>query len=207
MSALMNQAARPPYVIFATRTKEDRTATLQKGHYVSTGYDVAIVRQAGNKDSIEVEVGEWFTRISKIPDYAPWLDGFRTAYELWKKGQTAPLEGTAIKDWGVLSPEIRELLLGLTIHTVEDLAVANEATLQRIGIGAREWKLKAMAWLEAANDLGSVSQEVVNLRELVREQSVQLAAVRSELAVMNMQARASNPPPVRPPATEPDAFA
>lgn len=175
MSVSLQLEGRPPYVTFHQMQVEDRAATLREGRYMTRTIDVARVRQSGSKDHTEIETADWFERISKNPNYrAEWVDGFRKAYQLWKQGQEAPLNGTPIREWGVVSPDIRDMLLQLTICTVEDLATANESVLLRIGMGARELKQKAQKWLETSKDVGAVAAQNAAL-------AVENAAIKDEI--------------------------
>lgn len=171
----LQEGGRPPYVIFKKSQVEDRAASMREGHYVARTIDVVVVRQSGSKDSLEIETNDWLERISKNPGYPrEWVDGFRKAYELWKQGQDAPLNGSPIREWGAISPEQRDMLLQLTICTVEDLAGANESTLLRIGMGARELKQKAQKWLETSKNVGAVAAQNAAL-------AVENAAIKDEI--------------------------
>lgn len=219
MSVGLQQGGRPPYVTFKKGQVEDRTATMAAGHYVSRTVDYAIVRQSGDKNSNETEVGEWLDRISRNPGYPrEWVDGFRKAYELWKNGQDAPLNGYPIREWGGISPDQREMLLQLTVCTVEDLAAANESTLQRIGMGSRELKQKAQAWLDTSKNVGKVVEQIGAVQVENAELKRQIEELRAFVKQQNGQplTQAGNPrylPPaltagvnVPAPAPEEDPF-
>jgi hypothetical protein len=70
-----------------------------------------------------------------------------------------PLDGEAIKGWGVISPAQQANLIAINIRTVEDLAAVNDEGLKRIGMGAGELRDKAKAWLSQLADKGPLTQE------------------------------------------------
>lgn len=186
--AQLQPEGRPPYVVFKKGTVEDRAASIALGRYSTKSIDWAVIRQSGSKDSVEIEANDWLDRISKNPGFArEWVDGYRKSYELWKQGQEAPLMGTPIREWGVISHEQRDMLIQLTICTVEDLAAANESALARIGMGARELKQKAQAWLETSKNVGAV---VAQNAALV----VENAAIRDEIEKLKKHIYANQAP-------------
>lgn len=186
MSAVgLLQGGRPPNVKFTQEAVEDRVESERQGKYVARNVDTVTVWQAGSKDSTPFDATDWLDRISKNPGYPrEWVDGFRKAYDMWKHGIEAPLNGTPIRDWGSISPNQREHLLHLTIYTVEDLAAANESTLQRIGMGGRELKQKAQTYLDTANNVGKVAAQnsalAVQNAELVRQMAELRAFVHAQ---------------------------
>ena len=164
--------ARPPYVVFETKAMEDRAASIEKGHYVTKDVHFAVVTPQGSKDRMEREVVGWFENLEQQSQEGrfprEWLKEFKLAYEAWKEGRELPLSGTPILTWPVASPAQVKQLLDLRIKTVEDLGAANEETINRMGMGGRALKDKAVSWLTAAKSTGKVTEE--------------LAALRSELA-------------------------
>jgi hypothetical protein len=51
----MADELKPPYVRFEVRSVEDRTASIESGHYVGKDVIFAIVTPAGTRDRIERE--------------------------------------------------------------------------------------------------------------------------------------------------------
>lgn len=159
---------RPPYVTFEVRAIEDRNASIEAGHYVANDVDFALITPMGSKDRVERVVSEWFAKLAedvRNQRFDPaWLSAFKEAYKAWKEDREVPVDGTAILTWPVLSPSQVKSLLDCHIRTVEDLAVANEEALARIGMGGRALKQKAEEWLKSAKTIGVRSEEVVALK-------------------------------------------
>lgn len=160
--------ARPPYVTFEVRPVEDRNATLEAGHYVAKDVTYALITPQGSKDRFEREVDDWFVNLQQQVQegrFDPtWLQRYRDTYKMWKEGQEAPLTGSPVTNWPVLSPSQVKMLQGANVRTIEDMAAANEETLGRLGMGARALKQKAVDWLASANDVGKLAEEVNALR-------------------------------------------
>lgn len=173
--------ARPPYVTFEFRAEEDRAASIEAGHYVSKDVPFVLVTPMGSKDRHESPADEWFAR--REQDAAEgrftreWLSAFKGAFAEWKAGREIPLNGTSVANWPVASPSQVKMLLDLKVRTVEDLAEANEETLNRLGMGGRTLKQKAQDWLASANDMGKVSEQLSGLRadnEALKQRNEQL---------------------------------
>jgi vacuolar-type H+-ATPase subunit E/Vma4 len=93
------------------------------------------------------------------------------------------------------------MLLELRVLALEDLAQANEDLLQRIGMGARSLKQRAIDWLQAKSDHGPLVTKVDALQQALtgmEERVKNLTAVNEELQ-RQLLSRAvhSESPPVR----------
>lgn len=174
---------RPPYVTFEFRAEEDREASIAAGHFVSRDIAYALITPMGSKDRIERVAEEWLAKLAvdvqenRFP--SEWLRAFRGAFEDWKAGRAPPVSGTAIENWPPASPSQVKTLLDLKVRTVEDLSVANEETLARIGMGGRGLKQKAIDWLASAKDVGKLAEELSALRAQnsdLRERNASLEA-------------------------------
>lgn len=160
--------ARPPYVTFEVRAEEDRTASIEVGHYVAKDVTYAMITPQGSKDLIERQVDDWFANLKQqvIEGRFPqeWLTHFQSSYKAWQEGREIPLTGHAIVNWPAVSPAQVKQLQQAHILTVEDLASANEETVGRLGMGARALKQRAVEWLAAAKDTGKIAEEVAALK-------------------------------------------
>lgn len=159
---------RPPYVRFEVRAEEDRQASIEAGHYVGKDVNYVLITPMGSKDCIERQAEEWFAKLKQDVSEGrcprEWLSGFEAAYKDWKDGREAPVTGTPITDWPPASPSQVKTLLSLHVRTVEDLAVANEEVLARVGMGGRALKQRAVEWLASASSTGKASEQVAALK-------------------------------------------
>jgi hypothetical protein len=117
------------------------------------------------------------------------LPGLEEALERFKKDQ-APAEGsgTPLAEWPALGVSQVADLRGLNIHFVEQLAAADDAALQRIGMGARALQLKAKAFLEVAKGQAPLDKLIERNTELER----QMALMQQQMAEFKAQQEASN---------------
>lgn len=186
---VMPSDPRPSYVQFEVRSVEDREQTIKRGHWVGKDIIFAIITPQGSKDRIERVAEDWFRSLRQQVDEQrfprKWYDQYRAAYEAYLKDEEPPLDGTPIRNWPVISPSQYKLLRDLRILCVEDLAVANEETLSRIGPGGRALKDKAKSWLDSAKGIGMQVEEAERLRidnENLRGQVEELLFKNQELA-------------------------
>lgn len=160
--------ARPPFVSFEAKAIEDREATIASGYYQTKEVDYALITPQGSKDRIERNAGEWFVNLRQMVQEErfprEWLRHFEESYKAWKEGRELPLTGTPILTWPVLSPGQIKSLLEINIRTVEDLAIANEESIMRLGMGGRALKDKATSWLSAASSLGKTTEAMADLK-------------------------------------------
>jgi len=160
--------ARPAYVSFEVRADEDRDASIAAGHYVAKDVDYVLVTPMGSKDRIERIASEWLVKIQqdvtegRLP--REWSHAYQEAYKAWKAGCEVPLTGTAIENWPPASPAQIKMLRSLQLRTVEDLAAANEEVINRIGMGGRALKQRAVDWLASSAGSGRISEELSALR-------------------------------------------
>lgn len=165
--------ARPAYVRFVKQAFEDRAASLSAGHSVSKDVVMAHITSPGSRDTVVRNAAEWLAyladqvRDERFPD--EWYQGYKRAYERFLEGEELPPEGTPIKTWPVLTPAQIQNLIAHNIYTVEDLASINEEAKAGIGMGAIELQKKAQNWLQAANDVGKVTQKITALEIQVKQ--------------------------------------
>lgn len=159
---------RPALVRFYLVTMEDKAATLKAGHYVAKDVEFVDVLQPFSKDKVTKKVASWIVEIAdkarngRIPEQ--WQEGYKEKLAKWRAGQEAPLDGTPIRGWPVISPALQETLIHLNILTVESLAIINDDGQRMIGMGALDLKNKANAWLSQRSDKGPLTIEVAALK-------------------------------------------
>ena len=169
--SLFQDNARPPYVIFETRSMEDRDASIAKGCRIDREVDWVTIRQVGAKDTVEKEVSVWLETLDKDPYLKPeWVAGYKNAYKAWKEGHEPTPDGTHVSQWPAINKAQASLLIAADIRTVQDLAVANEPALARVGLGARELQQKAQKWLKVAGDTGKAAEELTAMQAKAQAQ-------------------------------------
>ncbi len=191
------QKERPAYVTFVKRAVEDRDATIASGMYTPKDVDFVIITPPGSKDRIERNAEEWFVQMreqvaqQRLP--REFLSLYKEAYEEWKATGEVPVNGTYIKNVALFSPAQIEMLLQANLKTVEDLAVATEEAIARLGMGGRAMKKQAESYLASAKN-GAPAAQLTALQlenEELRKSNEALAKQVEQLA-MQMKQFAAN---------------
>lgn len=182
---ITDRQERPPYVVFEVRTVEDKKEGLRLGRYVARDVDYALVTPAYTKDCVVNTVDRFFlnaesnAKNNRIPN--EWLEAWRKMYAAWKNGQEMPLDGTPIKGWGVISPAQQEMLIRMSVHTVEDLAGINDEGMRRYGMGGLDLKNKAKNWLASIKDHGPTTMKLSALEKENENLTVELNSLKEKM--------------------------
>jgi hypothetical protein len=177
------QKERPPYVTFEVRPVQNGEKSQAEGRVVYEDVDYALITPVGGKDQIEWPVEKWMKYSAKQVEEermpATWLTHFQAIYSAWKQGQEAPVNGLSVKMWPLATPSDVKHLLAANVLTVEDLAVANEQTLMRIGMGSRTLKQKAEAYLKSA-ETGKTAEVISRLEDSYTAAALRIEALERE---------------------------
>lgn len=184
---------RPAYVRFKRIAVEDKAATLKEGRFVARDVDFALITPPYSKDVVEIKVTQWLTNLEqdvrndRIP--LQWADAYRKAYTAFQNGQEQPLNGTAIRGWGVISPGQQETLIRMNVLTVEDLAGINDEGMRRIGMGGTDMKNKARAWLAQLADKGPLTLENAAQKQRIELLEANQATMERRIAELTAQVK------------------
>jgi len=99
--------------------------------------------------------------------------------------------GTPLDQWPQITRSQADELRGLKFHTVESIADCSDQQLQRIGMVAgmspHNFRIKAKAFLNLANDSAEVAQREAELQALREENDKIKAETEAKLAAMQEQ--------------------
>lgn len=178
MVSMFQNAPMMPHLTFFEESVEDRTLSLEAGRRISKSVDMVTVKQPGSKDDVTWEAVQWLARLPQNPNWKPeWIDRAKLMYRQFKEGLEITQIGTHIRMWPPISKAEAETLIAAGLRTVEELAAANEQVIGRIGIGGRDMKQRAQAWLDSAAKDGRGAAELAVLRDQNAKQSEQIAAL------------------------------
>ncbi len=111
-------------------------------------------------------------------------------YRLFKEGLEQVADGMPIKEWPPLTPAQVKTLESLNIRTVEQLAGLSDTALTTVGMGGRQLRDKAAAWLQNAAD-GKPLAEALAAREQVeaklQAQDAQIAEMQAVIRRLEAQ--------------------
>lgn len=196
--------AKPPYVMFEYRPVEDRTETIAQGRPIYKDVAYAIITPAGSKDRIPKVAEEWLQSIKALArqEQYPlaWVDHYSRLYDHWVNGEELPETGLSVKNWPLATPSEVKALLEQSVRTVEDVAVMNEETMTRLGMGGRRLKQRAQEFLKAASGPGAQSAEVTALKAENEQLKLTVANLTDSVKAMTekmdeLMKAASAPPP------------
>lgn len=97
---------------------------------------------------------------------------FPREYAAFKKGEERAAIGTPIEEWTAISRSRAAELKSSNIFTVEEYADVQDGQLVKLGMGAREEREKARAFISTAKDgadVGAMAAELARLKELVEK--------------------------------------
>jgi hypothetical protein len=158
---------------------------------------------------IKIDMCRWVKRgapgsgvvqsVAKLKMSREYWDVIGPFYEAWKKGHETPVDGTPLSAWPGCRPEDAERLNMMRIYTVQDVGAMTDGDLDRLGMGAREMKAKALAFLRAG-DAAKLALESEDLKRQLEEARSELQeamqAIRELKAKVNIE-EPDNPAPRR----------
>lgn len=190
----MSDAPKPPYVQFEVRPVEDREASIEAGKTVYKDEIFAIVTPAGTRDRLEKIASEWIANLwegakqERIP--SAWPEAYEQKLKSFLQNKEVPVDGTALEVMTTLTPAQVKNCLNANIRTVEDLAEATEEAMTRIGMGGRDLKQKAQAWLDTAGKQGKAAQELNHLRVENDSQKTQINEMSETIKLLTAKVEA-----------------
>ena len=154
-------------VEFFVRAVENQRKTKAEGRPIYDDREYVRIRfPADNKREHVAPAHElhYVTHLKKQMTYA---QRFQGAYEAFKKDHTAEyVEGTPLSELPILTEGKRKELRAQNIRTVEQLAGLPDASMKRLGMGARDLVEAAQTFLKNAAGLSEVKALKARIAEL-----------------------------------------
>jgi hypothetical protein len=177
------------YVEFELRAEEDRNETMKVGHPVFHDIEIAIITMPGGNLVVDKVVSAELLNEWKrgIPGRKPPSPFATAAYEAWKDGREAPVNGIDLKNWPGVTPAQLKMCQGCNIRTVEDLAESNADSIRKMGMGGVALKDKAISYLKSAGlnknseEVSALKVEMEALREAVTKRDAQIEKLMEQL--------------------------
>lgn len=215
MTIGLQQGARP-HVRFEVRSEEDRNASIEEKKKVYRDVDWVIITPVGGKDYVENRAEQWLANISDramVGQYdAEWVEHFKRMYAMFKQGKDLPVDGTSLKMLTTLfSPAEIQNCLAANVHTLEQLADANEEALSRLPMIGRALKTRAQEAIRLGEGKGdSLKLEALQiendqLKQQVAEQQQKLATLAEIVTELQTKAALGEAPARRGRAAQSEA--
>ena len=177
------------YVEFELRAEEDRNESMKTGYPVFHDIEIAIITMPGGNLVVDKVVSAELLNEWKrgIPGRKPPSPFATAAYEAWKDGREAPVNGIDLKNWPGVTPAQLKMCQGCNIRTVEDLAESNADSIRKMGMGGVALKDKAISYLKSAGlnknseEVSALKVEMESLREAVTKRDLQIEKLMEQL--------------------------
>jgi hypothetical protein len=143
-------------VIFRNHVLPDEQASLKAGRPIFSDMEVCDIYFAANRQTKatfpahDAEPNATREAAKEGKGVVTYAMLYNEQYKAFKNGEAQPLSGTPLSEAPFLTEAKRRELKALNVHTVEALAGLDGTPLKQIGMGGRELKNKAQAYLDAA---------------------------------------------------------
>jgi hypothetical protein len=164
-------------VEFFTDTVHNIRKSAERGRPIYDEVEKVRLRIAGDKNSVLVAPAHDQSSVRDAQTNArlTYAQLHHGPYEAFKAGRVFVGSGTPLSELPFLTEGKRRELTALNINTAEALAGLDGANLNRLGMGARELKVQAEAWLEKSGS-GAVTSRLAAENEAMRARLEQLEA-------------------------------
>tara|TARA_R110000824_G_scaffold18775_3_gene73771 strand:+ start:4705 stop:5325 length:621 start_codon:yes stop_codon:yes gene_type:complete len=177
------------HVAFELRAEEDRGGSIAAGHPVFRDVEVAILTMPGGNLVLDKFVNDELLHEWRfgIPGRKPPSPFAVSAYEAWKDGREAPVDGIDLKNWPGVTPAQLKMCQAISVLTVENLAGCNADTLRKLGMGGVALKDKAAAYLKSAGsnkaseEMAALKVEMESLKEALDKKDGQINSLMEQL--------------------------
>jgi hypothetical protein len=116
---------------------------------------------------------------------------FEREYSAFQRSEsTEGMTGTPLKEWGAMTKSMVRNFAAYNVFTVEQLASISDGHVQNAGLGAREWRAKAQAFIEQAKDNASATALAAENQQLRDD----MGALQRQLAELAARVTAAEAP-------------
>lgn len=144
-----------PNVRFFTHVDQNPTKSREKGRPIYDEMEAVEISFGGDRLMKRVFPAHSFARYFTTPDgqteEQTYAMRFSEHYKRFKSGKEQAQDGTPLEELTFLTKGKRMELKALGIHTAENLAALDGQPLKSLGMGGREMKNQAQAYLDSAS--------------------------------------------------------
>lgn len=170
-------------VEFYTKAQENKRKSAEEGRPIYDEIEMIKIRIAGDPKTVHCAPAhdQSSARDPHTNERLTYAQLHHGPYEAFKRGKEYVGSGTPLKELSFLSESKRKELEALHIHTAEALSQLDGTNLQRLGMGGRELKNQAQAWLDKASGSADVTRLAAE-NAAMAERLAQLEAMMIEQA-------------------------
>lgn len=162
--------------IFKTHSTLNETKTKTAGRPIYDDLEVVEIRMAANKQTVGVFPAHEIWQVVDTPEGSreplTYAMRFKDQYQRFKENATQSQSGTPIEELPFLTQGKRLELKAMNVHTAETLAALDGQPLKNLGVGGRELKDMAQAYLDTAEktaDVTRMASENEKLRQRIKD--------------------------------------
>ena len=159
--------------IFKTHSIMNEAKSKTAGRPIYDDMEICEIRTAGDRQSVKVFPAHEISHHDDDGSPVTYAQRFNEQYLRFKDGNTQSQSGTPIEELPFLTQGKRLELKALHVHTAEALASLDGNPLKQLGLGGRELKNQAQAYLDTANKTADVTK-LASENELLRQQIADL---------------------------------
>lgn len=172
-------SADPSQPRFFMDAQQDEAATAAAGRPIFKQRELVQILQPGSPNQPVFEVTDEYR--NRWPEQ----------YAAFKRGEEMSVEGTPLEQWPVLNRQMVMELKALQIYTVEQCAALSDLAVQKIGLGGRAIRDRALAYLDDAaavalqerltHENDQQRAEIMSLRRQVEELGSLVNSLHSQM--------------------------
>lgn len=174
--------------LFKNHSTLNDAKSKQAGRPIYDDMEICEIRTPGDRNLIRVypahEVSHWDDTPEGGREPVTYAMRFPEQYKRFKNGTTQSQSGTPLEELPFLTQGKRLELKALNIHTAEALAGLDGTPLKQLGIGGRELKNQAQAYLDRASNTADVTK-LAGENELLRQRLADLERDVRDAAMAN----------------------
>lgn len=175
-------------VTFRADKVKNEAKSVEAGRPIYDDIELCEVRTAGDRETVKVfpahAFHQWIRNEEGEQEQITYAQRWSEQYRRFKERRAQIQEGTPLSELPFLTEAQRSTLKALNVHTAETLASIDGPRLKTLGMGGREWKNQAQAYIDNASGSANVTAMAAKI-EMLQQQIAALSA-------------APQPPPVAP---------
>jgi len=171
------------FIEFFSEAVEDKRSSREQGRPIFKDEEFIRIRFVGDAKRELVAPAHLKTHSARDPEtgdnfYISYAERFPRHYEAFRK-KAEVVDGTPLRELVAISAARVAELKALNVHTIEALAKLDGPNLSRLGMGARELKNQAQAYLDKAAGMAvdmKIAAENASLRDEIERMKAEMQA-------------------------------
>lgn len=166
-------------VTFRADKVKNEAKSVEAGRPIYDDIELCEVRTAGDRETVKVfpahAFHQWIRNEEGEQEQITYAQRWSEQYRRFKERRAQIQEGTPLSELPFLTEAQRSTLKALNVHTAETLAALDGPNLKTLGMGGREWKNQAQAYIDNASGSANVTAMAAKI-EMLQQQIAALSA-------------------------------